>query len=99
MSAQNGFHRCILQCARIRSCIRSGIACLFVLQFTELWNGVAEPLVLLETPELYPLAVLLKSNNTPSELAATAVFLIPPLLLYLLFADELSEGLKGCYLK
>lgn len=57
------------------------------------------PLVLLETPELNPLTVLLRSNSTPAVMAATAVFLIPPLLLYLLFADELSEGLKGCSLK
>lgn len=79
--------------------VSSGIACLFVLQFTELWNAVAEPLVLLETPELYPLAVLLRSDITPAVMAATTVFLIPPLLLYLLFADELSEGLKGYSMK
>ncbi len=79
--------------------IRSGIACLFVLQFTELWNAIAEPLVLLETPELYPLAVLLGSNISPAAMAAAAIFLIPPLLLYLLFTEELSEGLKGCSLK
>ena len=38
--------------------LRGGIVCLFVLQFTELWNMVAEPLVLMETELKMPLAAM-----------------------------------------
>ena len=71
--------------------LRGGIVCLFVLQFTELWNMVAEPLVLMETELKMPLAAMLNGNSEPVALAATVVFLVLPLLLYLLFSDTLRE--------
>ena len=71
--------------------LRGGIVCLFVLQFTELWNMVAEPLVLMETELKMPLAAMLNGNSEPVALAATVVFLVLPLLLYLTFSDVLRE--------
>ena len=71
--------------------LRGGIVCLFVLQFTELWNMVAEPLVLMETELNMPLAAMLNGNSEPAALAATVVFLVLPLLLFLTFSDVLRE--------
>ena len=71
--------------------LRGGIVCLFVLQFTELWNMVAEPLVLMETELKMPLAAMLNGGDAPVVLAATVVFWVLPLLLYLLSSDVLRE--------
>ena len=71
--------------------LRGGIVCLFVLQFTELWNMVAEPLVLMETELNMPLAAMLNGGDSPAVLAATVVFLVLPLLLYLTFSDVLRD--------
>ncbi len=79
--------------------LRGGIVCLFVLQFTELWNMVAEPLVLMETELKMPLAAMLNGNSAPAALAATVVFLVLPLLLYLLFSDTLREEMGSMMVK
>ena len=79
--------------------LRGGIVCLFVLQFTELWNMVAEPLVLMETELKMPLAAMLNGNGEPAALAATVVFLVLPLLLYLLFSDTLREEMGSMVVK
>ena len=79
--------------------LRGGIVCLFVLQFTELWNMVAEPLVLMETELKMPLAAMLGGADTPAVLAATVVFFVLPLLLYLTFADILREEMGSMVVK
>jgi len=78
--------------------LRGGIVCLFVLQFTELWNMVAEPLVLMETELKMPLAAML-NGDAPVVLAATVVFLFLPFLLYLLFSDTLREEMGSMVVK
>lgn len=78
--------------------LRGGIVCLFVLQFTELWNMVAEPLVLMETELKMPLAVML-NGDAPVVLAATVVFLFLPFLLYMLFSDTLREEMGSMVVK
>ena len=79
--------------------LRGGIVCLFVLQFTELWNMVAEPLVLMETELKMPLAAMLGGTGESAALAATVVFLVLPLLLYLLFSDVLREEMRNLVVK
>ncbi len=81
--------------------IKPGIICTWVLVYTEQWNAVAEPLVLLETRELYPLAVMLNSMTAESLLgfAATVLFFLAPLLLFLYFENEIMEGLGEYRLK
>ena len=76
--------------------MRGGIICAWVLVFTEQWNMVAEPLVLLESRENYPLAVLLSGG---SDYAATVIFMLLPLGLFLMFESEILEGLEGYQLK
>ncbi len=81
--------------------IRPGIVCASVLVFTEQWNMVAEPLVLLESAEKFPLAVLLSSSDALNTLgfAAIVIFLLLPLLLYSFFEDEIIEGLGSYIIK
>lgn len=80
--------------------MKGGIICAWVLTFTEQWNAVAEPLVLLKTKENYPLAVVLsKGDQGTFSLAATAIFMLLPLGLYLMFENEILEGLEGYRLK
>lgn len=79
--------------------LRGGIICLFILQFTELWNMVTEPLVLMETELKMPLAAMLKDVDTPVALAATVMFLVLPLLLYLIFSDTLLEEMENMVVK
>ena len=75
--------------------VRAGIVCSGVLIFTEQWNMVAEPTILLEKKESYPLAALLSSTDSlnPFTFAATVIFMLLPLFLYGLFENEISEGI------
>jgi len=81
--------------------VRPGIVCAWVLCFTEQWNAVAEPLVLMETREKYPLAVMLDEIGAgdATGFAAVAIFLLLPLLLYLFFEEEIMEGLEAYRMK
>lgn len=80
--------------------LRSGIVCMMVLQFTEYWGMAAEPLVLMETKDMYPLALKLAQAGTdiPAAVVASLVMLIPPWLLYGYFQKEIREGMKGYFL-
>lgn len=75
--------------------IKSGIICSCVLVFTEQWNSVVEPTILLEKKEQYPLAVLLSSEDSlnPIGFTATVIFMLLPMLFYKLFEDEIAEGI------
>lgn len=81
--------------------LRHGIVCTWVLSFTEHWNSVAEPLILLETHDRYPLAVMLNEIEAGDVLglAAAVVFMLPPLLLFEYFENEIMEGLEDYKLK
>ncbi len=86
--------------------IRPGIVCAWVLVFTEQWNAVAEPLILMETREKYPLAVVLNEvraldagSGMTLPFAATVAFAVIPLLLFLIFENEIMEGLGEYRLK
>jgi len=82
--------------------VKTGLICLIVLNFTEYWNMIAEPLVLMETVSKFPLSVRIPemlSKNDIGAAAASLIFLIPPLLLYMFFKDEIVDGLAGYKLK
>jgi len=81
---------------------KTGLICLIVLNFTEYWNMIAEPLVLMETVSKFPLSVRIPemlAKGDAGAAAASVVFLAPPLLLYLFFRDEIADGLAGYKLK
>ena len=82
--------------------MQTGIICTFVLLFTENWNMVEQPLILMETFEKYPLSVMIadfSEKTGTGGLAASVVFMIPPLLLYMFFKEEITEGLASYKLK
>ncbi len=80
--------------------MRGGVVCAWVMMFAEQWNMVAEPLVLMESEKNYPLAVLLsKTGPGAFSFAATALFMLLPLGLFLIFESEILEGLEGYRLK
>ena len=81
---------------------KTGLICLIALNFTEYWNMIAEPLVLMETSAKFPLSVRIPemlSKGDAGAAAASVIFMLPPLLLYLFFKDEIIDGLSGYKLK
>lgn len=81
--------------------VKPGIVCAWVLTFTEQWNAVAEPLILMETETKFPLAVVLNQLNGEDVLcfAAVVMFTVIPLLMFALFEEEIMEGLGEYRLK
>ncbi len=81
--------------------IRPGVICAAVLVFTEEWNRVAEPTILMETKENYPLAVILSFSTSAgmAAFAATVIFMLLPMFLFGFFEDEIAEGLGEYRLK
>lgn len=81
--------------------MKAGLLCTWVLTFTEMWNAVAEPLVLLESTNRYPLSVLLAGEGAigPSGTAATIIFLLIPFAIYLIFGKQVLYGLSEYRLK
>ena len=81
--------------------ILPGAVCTAVLYFADIWNQVAEPRILMETAEEIPLAPILHvfASAEPVSYAAAVVFLLGPLLLQLLFSEQLSEGLSYVQIK
>ena len=75
--------------------IRPGIVCAAVLVYTEQWNMVAEPTILLEARENYPLAVILSFSTTTGlvAFAATVIFMLLPMFMFSFFENEITEGL------
>ena len=91
----------VIICQIVMPAIRPGMICAGVLVFTEQWNAVAEPLILMESRKVYPLAVML-NNLRPGDVlgfAATALFILPALLLFIFFEGEIMEGLGEYLLK
>lgn len=81
--------------------VKPGIICAWVLSFTEQWNAVAEPLILIETKAKYPLAVMLNgiTSNNVLGFASAVMFMLPPLLMFFYFESEIMEGLGEYRLK
>lgn len=75
-----------------------------ILVFLDYWNMVEQPIILLSDMEKYPLSVYLSKINSEEvgvAFAVAAIYMIPPLLLFLHGEKHLiegigqSEGLKG----
>ncbi len=81
---------------------RGGIASLLVLNFVDNWNMVEQPLVFLEDSSMYPLSIFLADSIQESgmEIFACGVLaMLPVLLLFAYFRDELISGLSASALK
>lgn len=77
--------------------IKPGIIALMVLTFTEAWNMVEQPLVMLENELKYPLSVAFNSiinEGKDVAFAGSVLFIIPIIILFLFFEEHIVEGLQ-----
>lgn len=77
-------------------CCKSVIYSCCLLVFVDCWNMVEQPGWMLESEELQPLSVFLSQvseGDIGIVFAASIIYLIPPLLLFLYGENDLEEGL------
>lgn len=75
---------------------RTSVVTVMMLSFAEIWNMVEQALIFLTDPARYPLSLALAqtSGEESSLFAASVVFAIPAIILWLLFGDEVVEGIQ-----
>lgn len=76
---------------------KSAIFALTILLFIDYWNMVEQPLVLLTDADKQPLSVFLSQINEAEigiAFAASALYMIPPLLIFLWGEEYLVEGIS-----
>ncbi len=76
---------------------KTGIASLIILLFIDNWNMVEQPLVFLKEIKDYPLSIILSSINKYElgiAFAASALYMMPMLLIFLYGENYLVEGLQ-----
>ncbi len=88
--------RCFLQIVFPLS--KPVIGTMAALSFAECWNLVEQPLVYLtQRADLHPLSVTfgqLNSRVTGIEFAGAVLFILPSLFVYLIFQDDIMEGIQ-----
>ena len=93
--------RCFLQIVLPMS--RPAIGTMVALSFAECWNLVEQPLTYLTLrTDLYPLSVAfgqLTSRISGIEFAGAALFILPSLFVYLIFQEDIMEGIQVVDLK
>jgi len=80
---------------------RPGVVTIGIFTFMNIWNDFFSPLIYLQDPAKYPLALglqLLSVNATygsdhPKLFAGMIIFIIPILIIYFLLKDRITEGL------
>ena len=74
------------------------VGTMLALSFAESWNMVEQPLIYLSQREdLFPLSVQfgqLTRNISGIEFAGAALFILPALFVYLIFRDDIMEGIQ-----
>ena len=76
---------------------KNAIFALTILLFIDYWNMVEQPLVLLNVPDKQPMSVFLSQINEAEigiAFAASALYMIPPLLIFLWGEEYLVEGIS-----
>lgn len=77
--------------------VKSGIAALGILSFIDNWNMVEQPLIFLNDPNKYPMSLYLssiRSGELGISFAASIVFMIPVILLFLYGEKYLIDGIS-----
>ena len=80
---------CIPQC-------RSALYSIAILVFIDYWNMVELPIILLDDAEMQPMSVFLSTINAGEAgiaFAVAAIYMVPPLLLFLHGEEALVEGI------
>lgn len=81
---------------------RSAVFAMAILLFIDYWNMVEQPLVLLTDPEKQPLSVFLSQINEAEigiAFAASSLYMILPLLIFLIGEEYLVEGISHSGIK
>ena len=81
---------------------KSAIYAMAILLFIDYWNMVEQPLILLEDASKQPLSVFLSQINASEvgvAFAASFIFMIPPLLIFLYGEQYLVEGISRSGIK
>lgn len=76
---------------------KSAVYALMILLFIDYWNMVEQPLILLESESKQPLSVFLSQINEAEigiAFAASTLYMIPALLIFLLGEEYLVEGIS-----
>ena len=76
---------------------KAGLAALVILNFADSWNMVEQPLVFLRDPNKFPMSVFLTQvNQIKPEVgfAAGILSVLPAMLLFLYFKDEMIMGIE-----
>ena len=75
---------------------KNGVASVVLLSFLEAWNMVEQPVAYLKEPAQYPLSVAgayVGTEDAATQLVCCLLSLLPPLLLFLRFHQELVQGI------
>lgn len=81
--------------------VRPTLATLSIFGFISVWNGFIWPLVVLQTPEKYPLALGLAyltgilGGDDRTLAAGTVISLVPIIIFFLVMQRHFIEGMKG----
>jgi ABC-type sugar transport system, permease component len=81
---------------------KAGLAALSILLFIDNWNMVEQPLIFLQNADLQPLSLFLSDINAGERgiaFAASAVYMMPMLLMFSIGSDYLVEGIQLSGLK
>lgn len=81
---------------------KSAIYAMAILLFIDYWNMVEQPLILLENESKQPLSVFLSQINASDigvAFAASFIFMLPPLLIFLYGEQYLVEGISRSGIK
>lgn len=93
--------RCFVSVA-LPAC-RAMLGAFIALSFADLWNMVEQPLVFLpEKEQLHPLSVMfheLTEQDASSSFAGAFLYLLPALMIYLFFQQDIATGLQLSELK
>ena len=70
----------------------------FLMSFAEAWNMVEQPLIYLSDESMYPLSLALNSVDSGDisiAFAGSVMYMLPIILLYRIFEEELIQGLSA----
>ena len=78
--------------------VSPGLAAMVVLAFAESWNMVEQPLLFINDKYKYPLSLILQEItpvSMPDVFAAIALFVAFPVLLFLIFNEDVVRGIEN----
>lgn len=81
---------------------KSGVCSLVILSFIDVWNMVEQPLVFLSERGQYPMSIFLSQMNSAAPelgFACGVLAMLPVVLLFLFFEQELTAGIAASQLK